>query len=271
MGSKLWPDIDMPFSARTGMRPDIIINPNAFPSRMTIGMLLESLASKAGALEGKFMDASPFQFCSNAPWLHSKKTDDILEKYGFHKYGGEILISGLTGEDFYVDIYTGCVYYHRLRHMVNDKFQVRNSGPINQLSHQPIKGRQYGGGIRFGEMERDSLLAHGAAYMLHDRLHTSSDYCTFDFCRRCGSFLSPIRANSNLEQNSNDMAKSLQDIPNKTTHWWNTHETHVKQNNCQLCASSDMLDRIAIPFVFKYLAVELAAMDIKLWFDIKKI
>merc|ERR1712187_771840 len=107
MGSKLWPDIDMPFSARTGMRPDIIINPNAFPSRMTIGMLLESLASKAGALEGKFMDASPFQFRSNSVWLQSKKTDDILEKHGFHKYGGEILISGLTGEDFYVDIYTG--------------------------------------------------------------------------------------------------------------------------------------------------------------------
>merc|ERR1712113_1059122 len=97
-----------------------------------------------------------------------------------------------TGEELYVDIYIGSVFYQRLRHMVSDKIQVRSTGPINQLTRQPIKGRQFGGGIRFGEMERDSLLAHGAAYLLHDRLHLSSDCCKMDCCRNCGSLLSPI-------------------------------------------------------------------------------
>ncbi|KAF2300843.1 hypothetical protein GH714_017757 [Hevea brasiliensis] len=144
--SQLWPDIDMPFSGLTGMRPDLIINPHAFPSRMTIAMLLESLAAK-------------------------------------------VLYSGVYGTELTCEIFIGPVYYQRLRHMVSDKFQVRSTGTVDQITRQPIKGRKRGGGIRFGEMERDAMLAHGAAYLLHDRLHTCSDYHIADVCSLCGSIL----------------------------------------------------------------------------------
>ncbi len=110
---------------------------------------------------------------------------EYLERQGFSRYGQETMISGVTGQEMPCDIYIGPVYYQRLRHMVSDKFQVRSTGPINNLTRQPIKGRKFGGGIRFGEMERDSLLAHGAAYLLHDRLHACSDYHVADVCTRC--------------------------------------------------------------------------------------
>ncbi|CAL5224064.1 g6689 [Coccomyxa viridis] len=192
--SQQWPDINMPVVASTGMRPDLIINPHAFPSRMTIGMLLESLVSKAGALGGNFVDGSPFQAADGGTTAQDlvPTAGDTLEAAGFSRLGGESLISGVTGEEFSADIYIGPVYYQRLRHMVSDKFQVRSTGPVNALTHQPIKGRKFGGGIRFGEMERDALLAHGSAYLLHDRLHTSSDYAVLDACQSCGSILTPI-------------------------------------------------------------------------------
>jgi len=180
--SQLWDDIDLPFCEKTGLRPDVIINPNAFPSRMTIGMLVEMITSKTGLLEGEFVDASPFQTSDRKHQPYDISSIN-LENYGFYWNGEETLISGSTGEVQYVDIFIGSVYYQRLRQMVNDKFQVRSTGAINQLTHQPVKGRKFGGGIRFGEMERDSILAHGAAYLLHDRLHLSSDYCTINCCR----------------------------------------------------------------------------------------
>jgi DNA-directed RNA polymerase I subunit RPA2 len=115
--SFLWPEEDMPFSDRTGIRPDIIINPHAFPSRMTIGMLVESLAAKAGALEGTFVDATPF---ARTDQVTSPVTlyGNILRGEGYSHCGSERLVNGCTGESFSVDIYIGVVYYQRLRHMV---------------------------------------------------------------------------------------------------------------------------------------------------------
>lgn len=120
-----WQDTDMPWCAATGIRPDLIINPHAFPSRMTIGMLVESMGSKAGALLGKFVDASPFQRADGKLGNPAEEFGKELEASGFSKHGQETMISGITGEEMPCDIYIGIVYYQRLRHMVSDKFQVR--------------------------------------------------------------------------------------------------------------------------------------------------
>lgn len=116
-----------------------------------------------------------------------------LEKNGFECLGTDEMYCGMFGEPMEVRIFLGCVYYQRLRHMVNDKAQVRATGPIDQLTRQPVKGRKRHGGIRFGEMERDSLLAHGTSFLLHDRLMRSSDYAIVQVCQSCGSMLSPMR------------------------------------------------------------------------------
>ena len=231
-----WPDEDMPFVGRTGIRPDIIINPHAFPSRMTIGMLVESLASKAGALDGKFVDATPFAASSGGDDYEtpSQLFGEALTAHGFSRHGGETMISGTSGTELKVDIFIGPVYYQRLRHQVSDKFQVRSVGPVNQLTHQPIKGRKMGGGIRFGEMERDALLAHGAAYLLQDRLHLCSDRHVTDVCTRCGGMLAVMtRAGANRPA-------------------------------CRVCSTSTHVERCALPKVLAFLAAELAACGIRL-------
>ncbi|KAK0657625.1 hypothetical protein B0T16DRAFT_340435 [Cercophora newfieldiana] len=185
--SQRFPMVDMPFS-ESGMQPDVIINPHAFPSRMTIGMFVESLAGKAGALHGLAQDCTPFRFDEEN--TAADYFGHQLMKAGYNYHGNEPMYSGITGEEFVVDIYIGCVYYQRLRHMVNDKYQVRTTGPVVSTTGQPIKGRKKGGGIRVGEMERDALLAHGTAFLLQDRLLNCSDYSRSWICRDCGMFLS---------------------------------------------------------------------------------
>merc|ERR1711865_1117141 len=108
------------------------------------------------------------------------------------------MYSGVSGEEMQASIFIGLVYYQRLRHMVSDKEQVRATGPVNALTHQPIKGRKVGGGIRFGEMERDALLAHGCAYLLHDRLMRCSDYDLSYVCSNCGDLLAPITSTTTV-------------------------------------------------------------------------
>jgi DNA-directed RNA polymerase I subunit RPA2 len=149
--SRAWPDADLPFVEATGMRPDLIINPHAFPSRMTVGMLVESVAAKAAALGGRFADATPFAAAAADAGTDAAADavaafGDALEAAGFSRLGGEGMISGATGERFAADVFVGPVYYQRLRHMVSDKFQVRSVGPVNALTRQPVKGRKAGGG-----------------------------------------------------------------------------------------------------------------------------
>ena len=126
----------MPFS-ESGIQPDIIINPHAFPSRMTIGMFVESLAGKAGALHGIAQESTPFKFDEN--YTASDYFGEQLRIAGYNYHGNEPMYSGITGEEFHADIYLGVVYYQRLRHMVNDKFQVRSTGPVDARTRQPIK------------------------------------------------------------------------------------------------------------------------------------
>ncbi|XP_050232672.1 DNA-directed RNA polymerase I subunit 2 [Mercurialis annua] len=254
--SQLWPDIDMPFSGNTGMRPDLIINPHAFPSRMTIAMLLESLAAKGGSLNGKFVDATPFASSvreDNGKEAKSELVDDlgnILRSHGFNYHGVEVLYSGVYGTELTCEIFIGPVYYQRLRHMVSDKFQVRSTGTIDQITRQPIKGRKHGGGIRFGEMERDAMLAHGAAYLLHDRLHTCSDYHIADVCSLCGSILT-----TSFIQSQKRVVRDIGGLPPARA---------SKKVTCHACQTSKGMETVAMPYVFRYLAAELAAMNIKM-------
>ncbi|KAL4563574.1 hypothetical protein LXL04_027617 [Taraxacum kok-saghyz] len=252
--SQLWPDTDMPFSGVTGMRPDLIINPHAFPSRMTIAMLLESIAAKGGSLHGKFIDATPF---SNSMKNPDEEDEDLvndlgsmLTARGFNHYGTEVLYSGVYGTELTCEIFIGPVYYQRLRHMVSDKFQVRSTGTVDQVTRQPIKGRKKGGGIRFGEMERDSLLAHGAAYLLHDRLHSSSDHHVADVCSICGSILT-----TSVTQHRKKAMREIAGLPPGRV---------PKKVRCVSCGTSKGMETVAMPYVFRYLAAELAAMNIRM-------
>ncbi len=241
--SQKYPLVDLPFT-ESGMTPDIIINPHAFPSRMTIGMFVESMAAKAGALHGMAQDATPFKFSEEHTPV--EYFGEQLRAAGYNYYGNEPMYSGITGGEMKADIYIGVVYYQRLRHMVSDKYQVRTTGPVHNLTQQPVKGRKRAGGIRFGEMERDSLLAHGVSFLLQDRLMNCSDYSQSYICRRCGSVLSPTILMPSFG------APAAQPGGNKA------------RVSCHTCDRSDAIDVIAIPFVFRYLAAELMAMNIEI-------
>lgn len=234
--SSAWPSEDMPFS-ESGMTPDILFNPNGFPSRMTIGMMVEMMSGKAGALHGLFNDSSPFRFDENRTAIDFFA--EQLVKAGYSYSGNETLYSGYTGEPFEVQVFTGIVHYQRLRHMVADKFQVRTTGSVHPLFRQPIKGRKKGGAIRFGEMERDGLLAHGASFLLRDRLAMASDMHILHVCSKCGSLLTPV-------------CKSR-----------GSRGTHIFCRECTKIDGVSTVEKIAMPYSFKYLANELAAMNIR--------
>ena len=257
--SVLWPQENMPFS-ESGMSPDILINPHAFPSRMTIGMLVESMAGKAGAMHGHFQDGTPFQY-------HEKHravdyVGEQLLKSGYNYYGAEPLYSGISGKVMQCDIFIGVVYYQRLRHMVSDKSQVRSTGAVQSVTRQPVKGRKKGGGIRLGEMERDALLSHGVAYCLHDRLMGCSDAHQAHVCSTCGGLLSVSALGNNVYQKRSN-AGSTANIGSNVGQNTNAYRNKFTQF-CSTCNSSDGVKPIMLPYVYRYLVNELAGMGVKL-------
>ncbi|KAJ3410397.1 hypothetical protein HDV05_003831 [Chytridiales sp. JEL 0842] len=283
--SQKWPAVDMPFS-ESGIIPDVIINPHAFPSRMTIGMFVESLAGKSGALHGRAQDATPFQF--NEDHAAADFFGEELKQAGFNFHGNEPMYSGISGREFKADIYIGVVYYQRLRHMVSDKYQVRTTGPVHNLTQQPIKGRKRAGGIRLGEMERDSLLAHGVSFILQDRLMNCSDYTQTHVCKLCGSILSPVsvakrrvvavgesQQGHNQHHNHNHAnghnSNNNGEGPSNASGSTSSELTLMGSRNtieCLTCKTSAGIDVLAVPYVFKYLCTELVAMNVRLKLDV---
>nr|UWK20532.1 RNA polymerase II subunit 2 [Trichoderma balearicum] len=215
---------DMPFT-REGVTPDIIINPHAIPSRMTIAHLIECLLSKVSTLEGMEGDATPFTDVT------VDSVSDLLRKHGYQSRGFEIMYNGHTGRKLRAQVFFGPTYYQRLRHMVDDKIHARARGPVQIMTRQPVEGRARDGGLRFGEMERDCMIAHGAASFLKERLFEVSDAFRVHICEICG-LMTPI---ANLSKQSFE---------------------------CRPCKNKTKIAQIHIPYAAKLLFQELQSMNI---------
>jgi len=174
------PAEDMPFS-RDGIVPDIIINPHAFPSRMTIGHLVECIFAKLCCMEGMLGDGTVF-----LPF-DMDRVSTAIESHGFERYGNEILYNGKTGEQIATEILIAPTFYMRLKHMVADKMHSRSTGPHDQLTRQPMSGRSKAGGLRIGEMERDVLLSYGFSQFAKESVMERSDKHAYHVCRKCGT------------------------------------------------------------------------------------
>lgn len=228
----LLPQEDMPFSVETGMTPDIIINPCAIPSRMTIAHLVECVASKTGVILGKFVNGAPFREVNVA-------TDicEVLHAAGFQRHGNERMISGITGELMEASIFMGPTFYQRLKHMTNDKVHSRSTGPHTVVTRQPSEGRSHNGGLRLGEMERDCLVSHGASRTLQERYLYASDAYSAPMCNKCGI----------LAEHAYNPAFGATVIG--------------RSARCRVCGESDVVDVIT-PYPYKLLQQELGAMGI---------
>jgi DNA-directed RNA polymerase II subunit RPB2 len=183
---------DMPFSA-SGLRPDLIMNPHAVPSRMTIAQLMETMYGKVCVEKGTIGDGTPYSH------LPAENIREQLLKLGMHPYGNEVLYNGQTGEMMEAEIFMGPTFYQRLKHMVIDKKHSRARGPIVSLTRQPCEGRSREGGLRVGEMERDCMLSHGTSLFTKERLMDVSDPFTTGFCKSCGG-LAVVNPQDNIYQ-----------------------------------------------------------------------
>ena len=176
------PEADMPFTA-DGIRPDLIINPHALPSRMTIGQLVESLFGKACTMYGAFGDCTAFAVKGSNVTTYGP----MLTRMGYHSSGNQLLYNGQSGEQIDSEIYIGPTYYMRLKHMVKDKINYRATGPRTALTRQTVQGRANDGGLRIGEMERDGIIAHGASAFLQESFMIRGDEYYMAVCNKTGA------------------------------------------------------------------------------------
>jgi DNA-directed RNA polymerase beta subunit len=192
------PEENMPYT-KDGVRPDIIINPHAIPSRMTIGHLVECIFAKLCCIDGVLGDASVF-----IP-IEKETIYSRLKEKKFNKYGNEILYNGYTGAQIDTEIFIGPTYYFRLKHMVAEKINSRGIGKVMGLTRQPTEGRRKGGGLRIGEMERDTVLSHGISNFIKESMMERSDKFSWCICKRCGTLVAfNMKENINLCKNCNN-------------------------------------------------------------------
>jgi DNA-directed RNA polymerase II subunit RPB2 len=222
---------DMPFN-EMGITPDCVINPHAIPSRMTIGLLLEMLLGKAACLEGQIGNGTAFRN------ITAQNIGEVLVQHGYQSKGHEVMYDGRTGAMLKGTVFMGVAYYQRLKHMVVEKVHARNQGPVQILTRQPVEGRSRNGGLRFGEMERDTGIAHGASRFLQDRLCFSSDAFTLFVCNTCGM----LAQNPQPEKKHEIFVGMLKDGP-----------------YCQNCLSHENIQKTIVPYAFKLLKQELEA------------
>lgn len=215
---------DMPFT-REGVVPDIIINPHAIPSRMTIAHLIECQLSKVASLRGDEGDATPFTKVTVT------QVSDLLRRMGYHSRGFEVMYNGHTGRKLVAQVFLGPTYYQRLRHMVDDKIHSRARGPVQILTRQPVEGRARDGGLRFGEMERDCMIAHGASSFLKERLFDVSDPFRVHVCDICGLMTVIAKLKKNIFE-------------------------------CKNCNNKNKISQIHLPYAAKLLFQELWSMNI---------
>ncbi|KAM0039516.1 putative DNA-directed RNA polymerase [Helianthus debilis subsp. tardiflorus] len=226
---------NFPFTVQ-GIVPDIVINPHAFPSRQTPGQMLESALAKGIALGGSQRYATPFSS------LSVDAITNQLHRAGYSRWGNERLYDGRTGEMVKSLVFIGPTFYQRLVHMSEDKVKFRNTGPVHPLTRQPVADRKRFGGIKFGEMERDCLIAHGASANLHERLFTLSDCSEMHVCRRCKRMASVIQRS----------------VPGG-------HK--IRGPYCRICDSMEDVIKVSVPYGAKLLSQELFSMGISLKFD----
>ena len=243
----LIPEEDMPFTS-DGVRPDLIINPHALPSRMTIGQLIESLFGKACCMYGGYGDCTAF----STKGANYDTYGHMLTKMGYHNSGNQLLYNGYTGEQVYSEIYIGPTYYMRLKHMVKDKINYRAAGKRNFLTRQTNQGRANDGGLKIGEMERDGIMANGLSYFLNESYMVRGDQYYMAVCNKTGTiavynpdkniFLSPF-ADGPLVFNRNVEGQEILDAISKFGRTFSV---------------------VRIPFAMKLLMQELQAMNIQM-------
>ncbi|XP_065848582.1 DNA-directed RNA polymerases IV and V subunit 2-like [Euphorbia lathyris] len=229
---------NFPFT-RQGIVPDVVINPHAFPSRQTPGQLLEAALGKGIACGGLMKGATPFST------LSVEAITDQLHRAGFQRWGNERVYNGRTGEMVKSLIFMGPTFYQRLIHMAEDKVKFRNTGPVHPLTRQPVADRKRFGGIKFGEMERDCLIAHGAAANLHERLFTLSDSSQMHVCQKCQNVANVIQ----------------RALPGGRK---------VRGPYCRFCESADEIVKIQVPYGAKLLCQELFSMGINLKYETRQ-